>query len=125
MARRGSRQTFFVCASVSNGELVTQVVPAASPTEASETFQQKHACSPKQIMGPFYKKRTQVLESTRVLNFTNEVKKAHFNDWLVNAFILKEPADQAFLVFVKRIDDKKTPIPKGTITVPLAELRFI
>jgi hypothetical protein len=76
-------------------------------------------------MGPFYKKRAQVLESTRVLKFTNQTKRAQYNDWLVNAFILKEPVDQAYLVFIKRLDDKKLPTPKGTITVPVSELRFI
>jgi hypothetical protein len=126
MTRRGARQVYFVCASVSpNGELLTQVVPASSPGDASRMYEQKHHHVPRQIMGPFYKKRAQVLESTRVLKFTNETKKAQYNDWLVNAFILKEPADQAYLVFIKRLDDKKLPTPKGTITVPVSELRFI
>lgn len=126
MTRKGVRPTFFVCVNVSkDGELLTQVVPANSPNEASQLYHQKYSQLPKQIMGPFYKKRTQVLETTRVLKFSNETKKAHYNDWLVNAFILKEPVDQAYLVFIKRIDDKKMPTPKGTITVPISELRFI
>jgi hypothetical protein len=126
MSERVRRRVFFVCVSINkSGELVTQVVPANSPSEASQLYAEKHSHIPKRIMGPFYKKRSQILETTRVLNLTNETKKAHYNDWLVNAFILKEPIDQAFLVFIKRLDDKKIPMPKGTITVPLSELRFI
>lgn len=126
MSRRGSRQVFFVCASVSdNGELLTQIVPASSPNEASRFYEQKYTHMPRQIMGPFYKKRAPVLENTCVLKFTNETKRAQYNDWLVNAFILKEPENQAYLVFIKRLDDKKMPMPNGTITVPISELRFI
>ena len=126
MTRRGLRQVYFVCVSVSeSGELLTQIVPASSPGDASRLYERKHHHVPRQIMGPFYKKRAQVLESTRVLKFTNQTKRAQYNDWLVNAFILKEPVDQAYLVFIKRLDDKKLPTPKGTITVPVSELRFI
>lgn len=81
--------------------------------------------TPKEILGPFYKKRAQVIENTRSLKFSNQTKKAVYNDWMVNAFLLKEPENQAYLVFIKRVDDKKLPIPKGTITVPISDLRFI
>ena len=43
---------------------------------------------------------------------------------IVNAMFLKEPESHAFLVFIKRIDDKKIPFPKGTIVVPISDLRF-
>jgi hypothetical protein len=39
--------------------------------------------------------------------------------------MLTEPADHAYLVFIKRADDKKIPFPKGTITAPIHDLRFI
>lgn len=123
--RKGPRQTVFVCAAVSEGQLVTDVVVANSTAEATQRFSEKHAFSPESIHGPFFKKRAQVLENTVTLQFTNQTKKAVYNDWMVNAFILKEPADQAYLVFIKRMDDKKLPLPKGTITVPVSDLRFI
>jgi len=77
------------------------------------------------VLGPFFKKRAQVLENTRSLKFTNQNKKAIYNEWYVNAFMLKEPENQAYLVFIRRVDDKKLPPPKGTITVPISDLRFI
>lgn len=126
MSRRGPRELVFVCASVSNlGELITKVISATSPAEASKIFDEQNSHPPKEILGPFFKKRAQIIENTRVLKFTNQTKKAIYNDWVVTAFILTEPADQAYLVFIKRVDDKKLPIPKGTITVPLSNLRFI
>lgn len=126
MSRRGSRPTVFVCASINgSGELITKIVTAPSASEASQAFLEVFGHSPKEVMGPFYKKRTQVIETTRVLKFSNQTKKAVYNDWLVNAFLLKEPENQAYLVFIKRVDDKKMPAPKGTITVPVSDLRFI
>lgn len=126
MSRKGARPTVFVCAALgSGGELLTKVIPATSPTEASNVFVETFRVQPKEVMGPFFKKRAQVLENTRILKFTNQTKKAVYDDWVVNAFLLKEPENQAYLVFIKRVDDKKVPAPKGTITVPVSDLRFI
>lgn len=125
MLRKGPRQTVFVCASIVEGTLVTEIIPAPSPSEASQKFSDKYSQSPTNVLGPFYKKRAQIIENTRTLQFTNQNKKAIYNDWVVTAFLLKEPANQAYLVFIKRVDDKKLPTPKGTITVPVSDLRFI
>lgn len=126
MTRKGPRQVVYVCASVGeDGTLITEIIPAPSPAEATQAFSSKYQHAPKTVLGPFFKKRAQVLENTRALKFTNQTRRAIYNDWLVNAFILKEPADQAYLVFIKRVDEKKLPMPKGTITVPLSDLRFI
>ena len=124
MNRKGSRQIVFVCASIINNELFTKIIPAETQEEASKLFAEEFKNNPNQIMGPFYKKRVQVLEVTRVLKFSNQRKKAVYNDWVVDAHFLKEPENQAYLVFIKRIDDKKVPFPKGTITVPISDLRF-
>ena len=125
MARKGPRQTVYVCATIVEGELVTEIIPAASPSEATQKFTDKISSEPQTVLGPFFKKRAQIIENTRVLQFTNQTKKAVYNDWLVNAFLLKDPVDQAYLVFMNRVDGKKLPIPKGTITVPISDLRFI
>ena len=126
MSRKGPRQLVFVCASIaSDGELITKIIPAASPAEATKLFTDQFSHSPKEVLGPFFKKRAQVLENTRTLKFSSQNKKAIYNDWIVTAFILIEPENQAYLVFNKRVDDKKMPIPKGTITVPVTDLRFI
>ena len=124
--RRGARQTVFVCAGISsNNELMTRVIAAETPKEATDLFIEQVVIQPKEVLGPFYKKKTQVIESSRILKFSNQTKKAHYNNWLVDAFLLQEPENQAYLVFIKRIDDKNLPSPKGTITVPVSDLRFL
>lgn len=125
MSRRGPKCSYFVCGAISNNELLMETIQATTPDEASLLFKEKLGFTPKGISGPFFKKMTQVLEPTRELKFTNQIRKAVYNDWIVNAFILKEPENQAYLVFLKRSDDKKLPLPKGTITVPTSDLRFI
>jgi hypothetical protein len=127
MSKRGARQLVFVCSSISgNGELISKMVPAKTPDEASSLFLTQNSVAAQIVLGPFYKKSTQVLETVRSLKFAKgKAKRAIFNDWVVNAFALSEPADQAYLVFIKRVDEKKLPAPKGTITAPLSSLRFL
>jgi len=125
MSRKGVRQTVYVCSAITeHGELLNKIVPASSQEEAGTLFYEQNYIKVREILGPFYKKRTQVLETTRVLKFSNVTKKAIFNDWIVNAFMLKEPENQAYLVFIKRADGKKASAPTGTITVPISDLRF-
>lgn len=126
MSRRRSRPIYFVCcASNSDGDLIAKTIQAVQVGEAIEIFKKEYSLLPQQSFGPFYKKRTQILEQTRELKFTNEIKKAEYNGWVVNAFMLTVPENQAYLVFVKRVDGKKIPVPQGPITVPVSELRIL
>jgi hypothetical protein len=109
---------------VKDGNLVSIMIVAKSPDEARSIFLQQHSVAAQIVLGPFYKKKTQVLEVTRSLHFKNQFRRATYNGWLVNAHPLLEPEDQAYLLFIKRIDDKKMPTPKGTIVVPISDLRF-
>ncbi len=125
MSKRGARQTYFVCAAIVEDKLITRTMPAASPDEASKAFSDLFSQLPQDVMGPFFKKRGDVMEKTRNLKFSDQCKKAIYNDWMVSAILLHEPENQAFLSFIKRIDDRKIPKPQGIITVPISELRFI
>jgi hypothetical protein len=123
--RKRFRQTIFIGAAISNNELITQIIAAESPKEATDLFVGQNGFPPKEILGPFYKKKTQVIENTRVLKFSNQTKRAIYKDWLVDAFFLQEPENQAYLVFINRVDNKNLPKPKGTITVPVSDLRIV
>lgn len=125
MNKKAIRPLIFVCAAILNGELVTKSIISNSSTEASKLFTEEFGIIPKDILGPFLKKKVQIIETTRILKFSNQTKKATYGDWLVNAFILTDPVDQAYLVFIRRTDNKKAISPTGTITVPVSELRFI
>jgi hypothetical protein len=121
------RKIFWVCSVITeDNKLLNNIINSNTQEEASSIFeQQNNGIKPKEILGPFYKKKTQILESTRSLKFTSQSKKMYYNDWLVNALFLEEPKDCAYLIFVKRVDDKKLPHPKGAIITPISELRNI
>ena len=127
MTKRGPRPVVFVCIGMNpdKPEFISRVIRAVSQDEASALFLEHTKSKAQTIHGPFRPKRAQVLENTRTLKFTDQSFKAFYNDWEVTAFILKEPENNAYLVFIKRADDKKIPPPKGTIIVPVSELRFI
>lgn len=123
---RGARPLVFVCGNILEGELAMKMIVASSPGEASSLYKEQFGILPKEVLGPFFKKKTQVMEVTRSLKFATGIcKKAHYGDWMVNAFVLVDPPDQAYLVFCNRTDGKKVPAPTGTIVVPITELRFI
>ncbi len=123
--RRGARETYFVCSGIVQDKLVNRVISSNSPSEASQIYFDENHIVPQEILGPFYKKRTQIIETTRELKLTSQIKKAVYNDWQVNAFILQEPENYAYLVFLKRVDDKKISPPKGVIIVPISDLRIL
>lgn len=126
MNKKGPRATIFVCVAIDdNQNLITKIINSSSEKEAIDLFTVKFNMSPQEVLGPFFKKRAKIIEEKTSLKFSNQTKKAIYNDWFVNAFLLIEPIDHAFLVFIKRTDNKKVPSPKGTITVPISELKFI
>lgn len=126
MNRRRKRQIYYVCSALSeSNELLSESIPAASVEDATKIFVEKCGTKPQTIFGPFFKKKTQVLENTTNIRLSNLKKKAEYNGWIVLATILKYPENYAFLLFNKRIDGKNLPKPQGTIVVPIHDLRFI
>lgn len=126
MARREARPIIFVCAALGiNGDLIMDSIVALKQDEAMSIFKEKYQVLPLNVIGPFYKKRTQVLNNTTAIKFTNTIKKAEYNEWKVNAIFLSDPKDQAYLIFTGRIDNKKITPPQGTIIVPISNLRII
>lgn len=125
MSKRRTRQIFFVCSAVSeSNQLLSELVPASSVEEATKLFFEKCNQKAQSVFGPFYKKKTQVLENTMSIVFSTLKKKAEYNGWQVLATVLKHPENHAFLLFNKRIDGKILPKPQGTIVVPIHDLRF-
>ena len=120
-----TKKTIFVCSSIIDNILISEEIVSASVKEAEDIFTSKYNMKPKVIFGPYNKKRIDAVEVTKVLKFSNQTKKAIYKSWFVTAFLLVEPENQAYLVFGKQIDDKIVQTPKGTVTVPISELRFI
>jgi hypothetical protein len=65
-----------------------------------------------------------LVSAPQALRFTDQVRKAEYQGWLVNASYLAYPKDHAFLLFVRRLDGKKQVAPKGTTIVPIKELKL-
>lgn len=127
MGKRGPRPVVFVCVGVDPnkpGEPISKQITAASQNEAASLFLELTKVKAKNIHGPYRPKRAQVLENTRNMRFGDQSKKAIYNDWEVTAFYLKEPENHAYLVFQKRVDGQKQDAPKGTVIVPISDLRF-
>lgn len=117
----------FVCVSVDPdkpGDIVSRQIQATSQNEAASFFFEQTGLKAKVVHGPYRPKRAQVIENTRTLRFSDVQKSAIYNDWEVKAVFLLEPADSAYLIFMRRVDGKKQPQPQGTIVVPLSDLRF-
>ncbi len=122
---KGPRKIFYVCAALNNNEIVLETIQASSKDEAQKVFFEKFSIYPKEINGPFFKKKIKLSDNNTSIQFTNQIKKAIYKDYIVNAFMLKIPDNHAFLVFIKNAQDNNSILPKGTITVPISELRFI
>lgn len=126
MSRQAKRQIVFVCNAIINNDLISEIIIANSNNEASVLFKDKFNCMPKTILGPFIKKKVPPVEVTTAIKFSGLPKQAIYNDWLVNAFLLKDPENYAFLIYLKNNNsENKKPIPKGTTIVPITDIRLI
>ena len=88
---------FYVCSAIRNGKLISQAIEAASEEEAAQLFFEAYSCKSYTTLGPFYKKRVSKEEVKPVVKFSKETKKAIYDGWNVNAFILDSPIDHAFI----------------------------
>lgn len=127
MRKRGPRPVVFVCSGIDREKMdvVSKEITAASQNEAASLFLEVTKIKAKSIHGPYRKKREQVMENTRSMKFDDQPSRRTIHDGCeVNVFYLKEPENHAYLVFLKRVDGGKQPLPKGTIIVPVSDLRF-
>ena len=125
MSRRKARDIIFVCSAIDDCKLISEMIVSRTPEKASSLFKERFNVEPSIIHGPFWKKFVKKQEIKTSLKFANKMKKAIYNDWQVNAFYLLDPIDFAYLVFIKRTDDQKMPVPKGTVIVPISKLRLL
>jgi len=116
------KQVYFVCSAINADQLISEEIPTSSEEEAVNLFKNKYNVNCQKLLGPFYKKRVLPVEINKNIQFSGQIKKATYLGWRVNAFFLKEPADYAFLVFIKSLDN--SPAPKNISIVPIKDLRI-
>jgi hypothetical protein len=122
------RPTVFVCVGfdIDANDCLSRTIAALTTEQAAQQFLQETGFPAKHIHGPFQRKQTQVLKATQTLRFADQAaRSAVYRDWQVNSFLLTEPENHAYLIFLTRTDGKKQPAPQGTIIVPITELRYI
>lgn len=127
MARqiKQKRDTFFVCSAILHGEIIQRTIEAVDFSTARKSFEDNEKIFPTVITGPFFKKRGLDQECFQNLKFTGTSKKAIFEGWEVNAQLLLEPKNTAYLFFKRRIDGKNVSQPDGHVIVDVNNLRFI
>lgn len=124
--RRSKRPIYFVCSTIKEGNLISELIEALDKETVNKIFQEKFFCAPINILGPFYKKRIfNYIEPPPDIILSSEMKRAEYQGWLVNATILKKPENCAFLLFDKRIDGQKFARPNGTKIVKIEDLKLI
>lgn len=124
------RSVVFVCSVyvTETCKLLSKIITAESHSAAMELFELEHGIIPQEILGPFKKVNplSDDKKEVSVVKFTSDKpRRAIYENWLVNAFLLLEPANTAYLIFLNRTDNKKVPYPKGTFLVSTYNLRFI
>ena len=126
MNKRGPRPIFYVCIGIciEKNDFISKEIQANSQNEATTLFLEKTGLKAKSIHGPYRHKRSQIIQNTRNLRFTDIKKNAIYRDWEVVAQFLKEPENEAYLSIIKRVDGKKSPMPTGVIVVPISDLRI-
>lgn len=123
MGKKGPRPTVYFCASAVDNKIISKMIEADNSEIAIKTFEVETGIKVQVIHGPCFMKRAGILDNTRDIKFAGSSKRCIYKDWVVNALLLKNPENSAYLLFDKRVDEKKMPKPTGTFVVHLDELR--
>ena len=120
---RKPKEIIFVCSAVIDNILISKSIIALSKDESISLFKDEFNHIPDNVDGPFYRKKPEKLKSITDIEFSDKRFKAIYKDWIVIACVLKKPVNRAFLLFDKRIDNKKCSKPHGTFIIELNELK--
>jgi len=114
-----SKQIFFVLVDKD----CSKEIEASTKKEALIKFQSKD--NNVIVYGPFYKKKVYEYRYLDNVIFSGKSIKCKFKGWIVNAFLLKDPEDHAYLLFSKKIDENGWEEPKNKIVVDISLLEKI
>lgn len=126
MYTSGKKKNIFVCSAISSdSELISKDFIADSESEASNLFEKEFNLLPRIILGPFIKKKNKEVIQPKTINFSKPSKRAIYNEWLVNAFEIKESEKESFIIYIKPIDNSKKQKINNTCIIPKSELTYI
>lgn len=114
--RQKARAIVYVCSAVKEGKLISSMIETKTMDDSYVFFEKENGIKPQVVLGPFYKKRTSVLDKNCEIKFKpDQSKRAIYNGWYVTAMILSSPAESAYLFYDRRVDGQKIPKPNLTI----------
>jgi hypothetical protein len=116
MRRKGPRPICFTCSEIVDGKLVSEVMEKETADDARAEFKARFNVEPSICLGPFYRKRTGVLQHTQSdIVFSGGTGEFVHNGWVVTVMFLSKPEGCGYVFYESRIDDKKMPKPPASI----------
>lgn len=114
--RKRARTIVYVCSVIKENILLSKAIDADSIDESCLVFEKEYNVKPESILGPFYKKKTGVLEKNCNIQFKfGQNKQGIYNGWHITALPLLNPLDSVYLLYNKRVDGQKSQKPQSTV----------
>ena len=110
----------FVFIGLKDHELITDTIKASSKEEALVMFKNTRLIDPIKIIGPFSDKVVKI-DLSQIKFKNNKPIRAYYENFVVNAFILSDPEDYAYIVYLDDCVDRKNKLE----IIPTYNLRFI
>lgn len=121
--RRKSRTVIFVCSAVKDNQIISKMIESQTVEESYSIFEKDHGIKPQAVLGPFYKKKTGVLEKNFDIKFKfGQNKQGTYNGWEVTGMPLLNPPDSVYLLYNRRVDGQRAQKPQAMI-VKLKEIQ--
>lgn len=114
--RRKARIIIYVCSAIKENILISKMVEAQTLEGSYVIFETENGIKPQMVLGPFYKKKSNVLEKNTSLRFKfGQNMQGNYNGWLITAMPLLSPPDSAYVLFNKKIDGSRATKPNAMV----------
>ena len=122
MARK-PRKITFVCSAVKEELLISKMIDSESVSDSCNSFEKEFGIKPQAVYGPFYKKKTGILNENFDIKFKfGQYIQCIHNGWDATGMPLLNPPDSVYLLYNKRVDGQKMIKPNPMI-VKIKELQ--
>ena len=114
--RRKARSVIYVCSAIKENNLISKMIESSSVEESYSIFEKDNGIKPQVVLGPFFKKKTGILNKNFDIKFKfGQNKQGIYNGWHVTAMPLLNPEDSVYLLYNKRIDGQKVQKPQAMV----------
>lgn len=123
--RRKARPIIYVCNAIKDNVLISKMIDCQTVEDSVRIFETENGIKPQTVYGPFYKKKTNVLDKDFDIRFMfGQNKQGVYNGWTVTMMPLLSPTGCVYVLYNKRIDGQKIRKPKACV-VKLNEIQDI